>query len=95
MVDAVRYAVYYVLFFFWLLLVARLVAELVRSFARSWRGPRGGAAVALETIYVATDPPLRLLRKIIPMVRIGGVGLDLSITILFVAVLIGMKVAHP
>ncbi len=95
MAEAVRWAVYYVLFFFWLLLVARLVADLVRAFGRSWRGPRGGAAVALETVYVATDPPLRLLRKVIPTVRIGGVGLDLSITVLFIVVYIGMQVARP
>ena len=29
-------SLYYVLFFFWLLLVGRIVAELVRSFARQW-----------------------------------------------------------
>lgn len=41
-VDVVRYVVYYVLFFFWLLLTARIVVELVRSFARSWQPVGGG-----------------------------------------------------
>lgn len=46
---------YYLLFAFWLLLTARVVVELVRSFAREWR-PAGGVAVTLETIYTVTDP---------------------------------------
>ncbi len=90
----VRFAIYYLLFFFWLLLTARIVVELVRSFAREWR-PAGASAVALETVYVVTDPPVRLLRRVIPVVRIGGVGLDLSIMVLLLAVFILMNVAEP
>ncbi len=86
--------VYYVLFAFWLLLTARVVAELVRSFARQWR-PAGGAAVVLETVYTVTDPPVRLLRRLIPTVRIGGIGLDLSIIVLLLVVIILMRVADP
>lgn len=86
--------VYYVLFFFWLLLSARLVVEYVRAFAREWR-PAGGVAVTLETIYTVTDPPVRLARRLIPTVRIGGVGLDLSIMVLLLVVFILMRVANP
>ncbi|MBA8823426.1 YggT family protein [Saccharopolyspora lacisalsi] len=85
---------YYVLFFFWLLLVARIVVELVRSFARDWK-PRGGVAIAFETIYTVTDPPVRLLRRVIPTVRIGNVGLDLSIMVLLLVVLILMQLVRP
>jgi YggT family protein len=93
-VDALWLVVYYVLFSFWLLLTARVVVELVRSFARGWR-PAGGVAVALETVYTVTDPPVRLLRRIIPTVRIGGIGLDLSIIVLLLVVIILMRVADP
>ncbi|WP_243793274.1 YggT family protein [Saccharopolyspora gloriosae] len=82
--------VYYVVFFFWLLLTARIVIELVRVFARDWR-PAGGVAIALESIYTVTDPPIRLLRRVIPTVRIGGVGLDLSIMVLLLVVFILMQ----
>ncbi|MFR9730855.1 YggT family protein [Saccharopolyspora sp. MS10] len=81
---------YYVVFFFWLLLTARIVIELVRVFARDWR-PAGGVAIALESIYTMTDPPIRLLRRVIPTVRIGGVGLDLSIMVLLLVVFILMQ----
>jgi YggT family protein len=93
-VEPVRLALYWVLFAFWLLLTARVVVELVRAFAREWR-PAGGVAVALESIYTVTDPPVRLVRRVIPMVRIGGVGLDLSIMVLLLVVFIGMRLAYP
>jgi YggT family protein len=93
-VETARTVLYYVLFFFWLLLTARVVVELVRAFAREWR-PAGGVAVTLETIYTVTDPPVRLVRRVIPMVRIGGVGLDVSIMVLLLVVFILMRLAYP
>ncbi|MDQ3886205.1 MAG: YggT family protein [Actinomycetota bacterium] len=92
--DAVRLVGYYLLFFFWLLLTARIVVELVRAFARNWK-PVGGVAVALETIYIATDPPVRTLRRVIRPVRIGGVALDLSIMVLLLVVFILMILVDP
>ena len=91
---AVQIVLFYVLFFFWLFLVARIVVELVRAFARDWR-PAGGVAIALETIYTVTDPPVRLVRRVIPTVRIGGVGLDLSIMVLLLVVFILMRLVQP
>lgn len=90
----IQYVLYYLLFLFWLLLVARIVAELVRSFARQWV-PAGSSAVALELVFTATDPPVKVLRRVIPVVRIGGVGLDLSIMVLLLVVFILMNVVHP
>lgn len=92
--DVVRWVVYYVLFFFWVLLTARIVVELVRTFARSWQ-PVGGVAIALESVYTMTDPPVRALRRVVKPVRIGGVGLDLSIMVLLFVVLILMRVVEP
>jgi YggT family protein len=91
---AIQYVLYYLLFLFWLLLVARIVAELVRSFARQWV-PAGTSAVALELVFTATDPPVKMLRRVIPVVRIGGVGLDLSIMVLLLVVFILMNVVQP
>ncbi|ALE74077.1 putative membrane protein [Pseudonocardia sp. Ae168_Ps1] len=89
MSTAIGFLIYYVLFFFWLLLAARIVVEMVRSFARQWR-PAGPPAVALEVVFTVTDPPVKLLRRVIPVVRIGGVGLDLSIMVLVLVVFIAM-----
>ncbi len=81
---------YYVLFVFWLLLIARIIAEVVRSMARDWR-PRGVMAVLLEAVFTVTDPPVRLLRKVIPAIPIGGARLDVSIMVLLFAVFILMQ----
>lgn len=92
--ETARLVLYYILFAFWLLLTARVVVELVRAFAREWR-PAGGVAVTLESIYTMTDPPVRLARRVIPMVRIGGVGLDVSIMVLLLVVFILMRLVNP
>jgi YggT family protein len=46
----------------------------------------------MEVLYVTTDPPVKLFRKIIPTVRLGGVGFDLSIIVLLIIVYILMEV---
>ncbi|HWE88868.1 MAG TPA: YggT family protein [Pseudonocardiaceae bacterium] len=92
--ETARYVGYYVLWVFWLLLIARVVVESVRSFAREWR-PAGATAVALESIFTVTDPPAKLVRRLIPTVRIGGVGLDVSIMVLLLVVFILMRLVDP
>jgi YggT family protein len=81
--------VFLLLWLFRLAILLRLVFEFVRMFARSWR-PAGGSAVALEVLYSGTDPPVKLLRRIIPTVRLGGVGFDLSIIVLLLVIWILM-----
>ncbi|MDA0567045.1 YggT family protein [Streptomonospora sp. S1-112] len=76
---------------FMLVLIARLVFELVQSFARSWR-PSGFVLVLAETTYTITDPPLRFLRRFIRPVRLGSVALDLSFTVLFLFVVILIQI---
>lgn len=66
------------LWFYILLILSRLVADFVQLFARSWQ-PAGATVVALEMIYSATDPPIKLLRRILPPLRFGGISLDLSL----------------
>lgn len=75
-----------VLYIYLLLIIARVVVEVTRQFARSWR-PAGVAAVGLEVVYSSTDWPVKLFRRLIPPLRIGPVSLDLSIWILLIAIL--------
>lgn len=82
--------VYLLLFAFWVLLVARIVTETVRSFARDWR-PNGAVAIGLEAVFTVTDPPVRGLRKLIPSIPIGGARLDISIMVLLLVVYILMS----
>ncbi len=49
--------------------------------------------VILEMIMTLTDPPVKLLRRIIPQLTIGAVRFDLSIMVLLLAAFIGMELA--
>ncbi len=82
---------YYLLFIYWLLLLARLVVELVRTFAREWR-PTGVAVVIIEVVFTATDPPIKALRRVLPPIPLGPVRLDLSLMIVMIVVLIAMQI---
>nr|WP_202421666.1 YggT family protein [Nocardiopsis alba] len=68
-------------------LIARVVLEMVQSFSRDWR-PSGFVLVLAEIVYTITDPPLRFLRRFIKPVRLGSIALDLSVLILFFAILL-------
>lgn len=80
------------LFLFWLLLIARIVVEFIRSFSREWQ-PKGATVVILEVIMTLTDPPVKLLRRLIPQLTVGAVRFDLSIMVLLLAAFIGMQLA--
>src|ERR1700744_3385724 len=82
----------FALFVFWLLLIARVVVEFIRSFSRDWQ-PRGLTVVILEVIMTVTDPPVKLLRRLIPQLTIGAVRFDLSIMVLLLVAFIGMQLA--
>ncbi|MBO2452320.1 YggT family protein [Actinomadura barringtoniae] len=73
------------LYIFLLFLIGRLILEVLQSFARSWR-PTGVVLVIAEAVYTVTDPPLKLLRRFIPPIRLGNVALDLSFTVLILVV---------
>jgi YggT family protein len=68
-------------------LIFRLVMDYVFQFARSWQ-PGKAMVVVLEATYTVTDPPLKLLRRFIPPLRLGGVALDLSFFVLMIIVYI-------
>ncbi|AVP69060.1 YggT family protein [Rhodococcus hoagii] len=88
---AVFSVIYVILFIFWLLLIGRIIVEFIRVFARDWR-PTGFVVVVLEAIFTVTDPPVKLLRRLIPPISLGGVRLDLSIMVLLFLLFILMQV---
>ena len=79
--DIVRTA----LLVFWLMLFARWIMELVVAFARNFR-PTGLVALLFEAVFTVTDPPLKLLRRFIPPLRIGNFALDMSFLVLIIGV---------
>ncbi|MCC2335188.1 YggT family protein [Cellulomonas wangsupingiae] len=79
--DLIRSLLYLVVLAFFLLLLVRLVLDWVQFFARDWR-PTGVALVVAEVTYSVTDPPLRLLRRVLPPLTLGSVRLDLAFLVL-------------
>jgi len=64
-----------------LVLFARFAFDLIQMFSPDW-APKGPILVLAEAIYTVTDPPLKLLRRFIPPLRIGQVSFDLAFLIL-------------
>lgn len=77
-----------VLLLFELLLIARVVFDLVSNLA----GPQARYAEALgparRVIYRLTEPVLAPVRQVVRPVRLGGVLFDLSVTLVFIAVVV-------
>ena len=83
----VRTVLTYAIWFYLLLLIIRMIISWIQAFSRDWR-PRGAILVVAEGVFTATDPPLRLLRRYIPSLRLGTVALDLSFMVLFLVLIL-------
>lgn len=66
-------------------LLARVVIDLIQVFSRDWR-PTGFVLVLCEVVYTLTDPPVKLMRRIIPPIRLGQISLDLGFIVVFILV---------
>jgi YggT family protein len=64
---------------YWVILIARVLASFFPV------PPSGPIRSVMSLVYTLTEPVLRPLRGLIPPVRMGAVGFDLSPIIVFVA----------
>ncbi|MBH0009465.1 YggT family protein [Salinibacterium sp. SWN1162] len=76
-VSVIAAVAYYAITLFMFTMWARFILDLVVVFARGWR-PSGIGLVLSEFVFTITDPPIKAVRKVVPMVRIGNGALDLS-----------------
>jgi len=77
-----------VLLLFELLLIARVVVDLVSNLAGPQARYGGTLDPARRVIYRLTEPVLAPVRRVVQPVRLGGVLFDLSVTLVFVAVVV-------
>ena len=91
LVNILATIAYVLLNLFFVAMLARLVLELLRSFQREWR-PKGLGLVLAEGVYLVTDPPVKLVRRVVPPLRLGSVALDLAWTIVMIACMILISV---
>ena len=85
--NLIFWAIYAALSIFILIMWVRLILELVQMFNREWR-PKGPVLFVAEAAYTVTDPPIRLVRRVIPPLRAGGVAIDLAWTIVLLAAIV-------
>lgn len=81
-----------VLWLYFVVLLARFVIDLIQMLSRTWQ-PSGFMLVVAEFIFTLTDPPLKLLRRLIPPLKIGSITLDLSFIVLIIALQIAIQLA--
>ncbi len=76
-----------VLTIFWIVLFVRVIVSWAEAFGfrRPLSGPVRGI---LDLVDDVTEPVLRPLRAVIPPVRAGGMGFDLSVLLAFVILLV-------
>ena len=64
---------------------ARLVVELI-TFNNSALRAKRLVFFVIKVTWAVTEPPLKFMRKVIPNIRFGSVGIDLSWAILMLLV---------
>jgi YggT family protein len=83
---------YYLLMLYFFVLWGRFILDLVRNFSRGWR-PQGFGLIVSEFVFALTDPPIRVVRRVIPTIRIGGFALDFAWSAVMIVTLILISVA--
>jgi YggT family protein len=85
--------VYYAFFLYTAVMWIRLALDLARSFVPNWR-PRGAVLIVAEFAFAITDPPIKFVRRVIKPIRFGGIALDLSWSIVLIAIFILMYIVQ-
>ncbi len=78
------------LWLYQLVILARVVLSFVEALNPDWR-PRGLVLLFAESVYTLTDPIIKPIRRLIPMLKIGQVRLDLSILVVLILIAIAQR----
>ena len=90
-VSLIATIIYIALTIFFVLMWARFILDLARTFARQWR-PAGFGLVLAEAVYAVTDPPIKIVRRVVPPLRVGGAALDFAWSIVMLVCIILISV---
>lgn len=70
---------------FFFAMMGRLIVDLLLSVNPSWR-PKGFVLILVELVMTVTDPALKLVKRIIPPIRMGVIQFDLGWTLIVMAI---------
>jgi YggT family protein len=87
LVSTIASILYAALLIYLITMWARFIVDIVQVINRQWR-PRGFLLVVTEVAYMLTDPPLRLVRRLVPPIRTGGMALDFAWSIVMLVVIV-------
>lgn len=91
-VSVIAGIAYLVLLAYFFVMWVRFIIDLAQNFSRNWR-PHGFGLVLAEIVYTLTDPPIRVVRKVVPPFRIGVAALDFSWSIVMLVIIVLMYIA--
>lgn len=71
--------------------IIRVILDWVAFFQPHWH-PRGLVLITANLVHLLTDPPVRLLRRYIPPLRLGnGISLDIGFMLLFLVCMLAQN----
>ena len=87
-VSVIATVVFVALVAFFVLMWLRFILDWTRAMRPGWR-PRGAALLVAEAGYAVTDPPIKLVRRVVPPIRlVGGIRIELSWSIVMIVCLV-------
>lgn len=90
-VSVIASIAYVILLVYFFVMWARFILDLAQNFSRGWR-PKGFGLVLAELVFTLTDPPIRVVRRVLPPFRIGAAALDFSWSVVMLVVIVLMYV---
>ncbi len=93
-VSILAWVVFAALGIFILFMWVRLILDWVRALQPRWR-PKGPLLVVAELCFAVTDPPLRVVRRVVKPIKVGGAQLDFAWSIVLILALVLLYVVGP
>ena len=76
---------------FFFAMMGRLIVDLLLSVNPSWR-PKVLVLILVELVMTVTDPVLKLVKRIIPPIRMGVIQFDLGWTLIVMAIFFSQRI---
>ena len=93
-VSILAWVVFVALGVFILFMWVRLILDWARALQPRWR-PKGALLVIAELCFSVTDPPVKLVRRVVKPIRIGGAQLDFAWSIVLILSLVLLYIVGP
>jgi YggT family protein len=93
-VPILAWVVFVALAVFIVFMWVRLILDWVRALQPRWR-PTGALLVIAEACFAVTDPPLKLVRRVVKPIKIGGAQLDFAWSIVLILGFVLLYIIGP